>query len=362
MTATPSHKLGITLAGVLALIVLPAHAALDYFGTTGNEFAIDFVTIGNPGNADDAGAGGGSYSSPYGGVSYAYRMGTYEISQDAITKATASGLANVTAGAWTGNQPAANMTWYEAAAFVNWLNTSTGHQAAYNLSQIPPDGSGNTWSMTLWSSGQAWQTDGQNLYRHKDAYYFLPSEDEWYKAAFHKNDGVTANYWDYATASNTIPTAVGSGTGSGTAVHSRPAPPAAVNNDGGLSAYGTMGQDGNVWEWQESALTAPNNIESGDRVIRGGNWSASENFLRSSTRLSIPPFGGGNNVGFRVASADVGIGSIPEPSTAIFGFGISLIGVLRRRRGLALQPSAPALLQAHCFSFPTRLRSQGQQS
>jgi hypothetical protein len=44
-------------------------------------------------------------------------------------------------------------------------------------------------ALTLWSSAQAWQVGGQNLYRHKDAYYFLPSEDEWYKAAFHKNDG-----------------------------------------------------------------------------------------------------------------------------------------------------------------------------
>ena len=51
----------------------------------------------------------------------------------------------------------------------------------------------------MWNSTEAWQVGGQNLYRHKDAYYFLASEDEWYKAAFHKNDGVMANYWLYAT-------------------------------------------------------------------------------------------------------------------------------------------------------------------
>jgi len=55
---------------------------------------------------------------------------------------------------------------------------------------------------------------GENLYRHKDAYYFLPSENEWSKAAYHQNDGVTANYRDYATGNNTIPTAV-SGEASG---------------------------------------------------------------------------------------------------------------------------------------------------
>ena len=105
MNKTTTSILGITLAGVLALLVTPARA--DLFGSGANTFTIDFVNIGNAGNADDAGAGGGIYSSPYGGVSYGYRMGTYEISQDQIDKAVATvgGLTNVTAGAHTGNEP-----------------------------------------------------------------------------------------------------------------------------------------------------------------------------------------------------------------------------------------------------------------
>jgi len=31
------------------------------------------------------------------------------------------------------NVPITNVSWYEAAQFVNWLNTSTGHQAAYKF-------------------------------------------------------------------------------------------------------------------------------------------------------------------------------------------------------------------------------------
>ena len=77
----------------LASIAVPT-ARADVFGSGANTLTLEFVTIGNAGNADDAGAGGGSYSSPYGGVSYGYRMGTYEISQDAIEKATAGGLAS----------------------------------------------------------------------------------------------------------------------------------------------------------------------------------------------------------------------------------------------------------------------------
>lgn len=203
---------------------------------------------------------------------------------------------------------------------MNWLNTSTGHQAAYQIN------AGVT-ALTLWSPAQAWQADGQNLYRNKDAYYFLPSEDEWYKAAFHKNDGVTANYWDYATGSNTIPTAVAGGTGAGTAVYNGGATlaPAAVNNVGGLSAYGTMGQDGNVFEWDESASDGVNNSSSELRAIRGGGWNDPEDFLRSSIRAQFDPSDPGTFLGFRVAS-------VPEPMSSMLMIGSGSMLLLRRRR------------------------------
>ncbi len=322
MTLTITSKLGFTLAAVLALIVLPARAALDNFGSGVNAFAIDFVIVGNAGNSNDAGAGGGLYSLPYGGVSYTYRMGVTEVSQDWITKATNLGLTNVTAGAWTGNQPAANITWYEAAAFVNFLNTSTGHQAAYNLN-------GSATALTLWTSGQAWQAGGENLYRHKDAYYFLPNENEWYKTAFHQNDGLTANYWDYATGSNTIPAAVVSGTSSETAVYNGISP-ANVATAGGLSAYGTMGQDGNIGEFTESAHDGINDSGSENRTVFSSDFAGSAANLRPTTANwdAWDPASQGNANGFRVASV------VPEPSSVLLVFGSGLIFTLKRRRAL----------------------------
>ena len=319
MNKTNCIRLGFTLAGVLVLVVLPARA--DTFGSGGNIFTIDFVDIGNPGNADDVNNpynNAGDQGTPFGGVGYTYRMGTYEISEAQITKATASGLANVTAGA----QPAANMTWYEMAAFVNFLNTSTGHHAAYQIN------AGVT-ALTLWSSAEAWQLDGEDLYRHKDAFYFLPSEDEWYKAAYHKNDGATANYWDYATGSNSAPTPVASGTAAGTAVYEGggAADPAAVNNAGGLSSYGTMGQDGNVWEKLEGAYTArtpPIDTSSDDRVDRGGAWFGAEVDLRSSYNNYHSFSWSASNIGFRVAS-------VPEPNSGLLLLGSGLTLLLRRR-------------------------------
>lgn len=309
--------------GALALVAINSPLHADTFGSGANTFTIDFANIGNPGNADDAGAGGGIYSLPYGGVSYLYRMGVAEVPQDWITKATNLGLTNVVAGPWAGNQPATDMTWYEAAAFVNFLNVSTGHVAAYQLNAA------NT-ALTLWSSAQAWQAGGENLFRNKDAYYFLPSEDEWYKAAHHQNDGITSNYWDYATGSNSIPDGIDFG-GDTTfdAVFLQGAnqgQPNGVTNVGLASSYGTFGQNGNVLEWVESADDGLNDSPSENRIFRGGTWSYDEGSLRSSTRNTIIPSDTAAILGFRVAS-------VPEPTSTMLLIGAGLIWIARRSRG-----------------------------
>ena len=294
MKRVSSPYVALVYAAFTLMTQLSAQADTFGGGTT-NEFTIDFVNIGNTGNAAD--------TTTYGAVPYEYRASTHEISQNDITKATASGMANVTAGAWTGNQPAANISWYEAAAFVNFLNTNSGKTAAYDLTF-----SNGSWSMALWSSEQAWTEGGTNLYRNKDAFYFLPSANEWYKAAYYNPAG--SNYFIYPTASSSVPTAVASGTSAGTAVYEQDFAqgPAEVTLAGGLSPYGTMGQGGNVWEWNESAFNGTNSTSSENRAIRGAYWAESSRFLRSSTRHSINPAGDNSNIGFRVAS-------VPEPST-----------------------------------------------
>ena len=299
------------LFAAVTLSIQPS-AQADTFGASGNEFNVDFVNIGNAGNAAD--------TTTYGAVPYEYRASIYEISQDAITKATASGMSNVTAGAWTGNQPAANISWYEAAAFVNFLNTNSAKTAAYDLTF-----SNGSWSMALWSSEQAWTAGGTNLYRNKDAFYFLPSENEWYKAAYYNPAG--SNYFLYPTASSNAPTAVASGTNAGSAVYNNVASvPALVESAGGLSPYGTMGQGGNVWEWNESAFDGTNNLSSEDRAVRGGAWDFPEDGLRSSDRSIDDPTGEHNYIGFRVAS-------VPEPSTYVLVLlGAGAVYIWKRRK------------------------------
>ena len=310
MKPWPAISIVAALFAAFTLNIQPS-AQADTFGTSGNEFSIDFVNIGNTGNAAD--------TTGYGAVPYEYRASAYEISQNAITKATANGMANVTAGAWTGNQPAANVSWYEAAAFVNWLNTSTGKQAAYNLTFS------GSWSMTLWSSADAWTAGGENLYRNKNAFYFLPSENEWYKAAYYNPDG--SNYFLYPTGSDRAPMAAPRGTDAGSAVYDNVASvPAIVGSAGGLSPYGTMGQGGNVFEMTESAFDGANSSAFELRAFRGGYWDNTEDTLRSSFRLSDVPSVESYYFGFRVAS-------VPEPSTYVLVLlGAGAVYLWKRRK------------------------------
>ena len=319
----------LAILGLLAaFLAVSATSNAGTFGSGANTFTIDFVTIGNAGNANDSGAGGGSYSSPYGGVEYNYRMGALEISQDMIDKATNLGMTNVTGGSWSADRPAADLEWYEAAAFVNWLNTSEGYQAAYDLTWT-----GSAWSMSLWSTENRATTgvgSGTNAYRHKDAVYFLPSEDEWYKAAFHKNDGVTANYWDYATASNSAPDGIDfDGDTSYQAVYNdgyNQGMPNTTTNVGLPSSYGIYGGAGNVFEWIESANDGTNDSPTERRNLRGSYWGFEVDKLRSSYRNDNLPTYAAGTVGLRVASV------IPEPTSALLVLtGLGLMAARRRR-------------------------------
>ena len=117
-------------------------ATADTFGSGLNTFDIEFVTIGNPGNAADTTGN----PDPAGSVPYEYRIGKFEVSRDMVTKANAEGnleivladMDDVTGGP-RHDMPATGMSWNKAARFVNWLNTSEGFSPAYNFDTQPGD-------------------------------------------------------------------------------------------------------------------------------------------------------------------------------------------------------------------------------
>jgi hypothetical protein len=275
-------------------------AYADTFGGGINTFDIEFVTIGNPGNVADTDDGdlGQSGIQYFGSVAYDYRIGKFEISEDMINKANAETAStadplNITHNNRGTNTPATRMSWSEAARFVNWLNTSTSSTPAYKF-----DGNGY---FQLWQSGDAGY-DPNNLFRNSLATYFLPSADEWYKAAYY--DPNADVYYDYPTGSDTAPTAVASGTAADTAVYESCFQCTVdVTQAGGLSPYGTMGQGGNATEWEETEWDLVNDEASSKRATRGGNWSSSPAFLMSSVRGFIDNHVfESSGVGFRVAS------------------------------------------------------------
>lgn len=304
----------------------------DTFGSGTNSFDIEFVTIGDPGNPGD-------FPVPFlsGSVAYTYGIGKYEIRLDMVTKANAvAGLGITTAnrsiffGADLPNRPALDVTWYEAARFVNWLNTSKGFAPAYKFLTQPGDAAYDPQEVVLpWSTADP-GFDLANPLRNLHARYALPSYNERFKAGYY--DPVTMVYYDYPTASDLPPTAIASGTGVGAAVFDQPfgQGPADVDQAGGLSPYGVMGLGGNAGEWLETTAGGTNTEGAAHRLISGGTWYTSALQLASfnSTVVSAPADG---LLGFRVVSLP-----IPEPATGFFLTTSAVFGTLRRRTTFGL--------------------------
>jgi hypothetical protein len=280
---------------VLVMLLVASPSWADTFGSGANSFTIDLVTIGNPGN------GVYSVSNPAGSVPYEYRIGKYEIPEDAINKANVIGGLGITIDSRGPNEPATSVTWYEAAKFVNWLNTSTGHAPAYKFV------GGN---FQLWQPMDAGYNP-HNLFRNKLAKYVLPSLDEWFKAAYY--DPAAGHYWDYPTGSNNIPDGidfVGDPTFDAVFYDGGLNPgPNDITDAGILSPNGTVGEGGNVAEWNETAFDRQNNDTAEQRGSPGGAWVSSSTLLAAwNTGTGTTPQFESDRLGFRVAS-------VPEPSS-----------------------------------------------
>jgi hypothetical protein len=91
------------------------------------------------------------------------------------------------------NKPVNYISWHNCARYCNWLHN--GCPTGLQSSQTTETGS---YSLNGANSGI--------FTRSLDAMYYLPNENEWVKAAYYNGIG----YYNYATQSNTAPTAVGS--------------------------------------------------------------------------------------------------------------------------------------------------------
>ncbi len=288
------------------------------FGHGANKFTMEFSW-----GADSAGTDTTGLPNPAGGTPYQYAMGRFEVSERMIDSYNAEfGTPNnrvITKDLRGPNKPATNINWNEAARFVNWLNISRGYQPAYRFlsSQM-------TASPVLWSPSQGELYNPENPMRNRLAVFALPTEDEWYQAAYF--GFVYGPYYDYPNESNTPPISVASGTTLNTAVYDQTSEqgPADVEEAGAENSLWMVGLGGNVSEWQEDYWN------STSHVVRGGSWIDPVSHLSSSYRTSISSTHSSNTLGFRVVHLE----PIPEPSSMAIAavLGISALVSRRRRR------------------------------
>lgn len=302
------------LTGILAAGVVDA----DDFGA----FSLDFVNIGNKNNIADTGE--------YGAVGYNYRIGVNEVS---INQFLLSGIVNPTANYWNDgvrtvgtDAPVVNITWHEAARFCNWLTSGDANAGAYTV-----------------SGGLITAVDRATAISAYGTVYVLPTEDEWYKAAYYTGSG----YSTYAKGPGILPVnGVDAMYGTNTTW---------AVTQGTVEQNGTYNMMGNVFEWLETSVDKDLTLDGSaeDMAFRGGGALWPEDRLRKSMRVSGVYLNGS-------PSGDISVGmrvvSIPEPGT-ISLMSLSTIGLFftrtMRRRKLAGKSLLPVGREYLCDTFAT---------
>jgi formylglycine-generating enzyme required for sulfatase activity len=318
---------------------------------------IETVSVGNPGNPGDA-----QMQGVFGAVDYVYAIGKYEVTAgqyavflDAVaatdtyalydsrmwTRAEGCKIERTgSPGSYTysvaadwADRPVNFVSWGDAARFANWLHN--GQPSGAQDLTTTEDGS-------YFLDGRAADWELEDVVREPDATWVIPTEDEWYKAAYHKNDGVTGNYFDHPTGHDSaVSNDLVDPDPGNNATFQRPGADFTIGapyyrtevgaHENSASPYGTFDQGGNVQEFNE---TVP---EPDIRGIRGGSWFWGDVlgvWYRPVDMHSSDQF---DDLGFRVATLGPPaqpIPALPAPGLLAFLLAAVLVGtlVLRSRR------------------------------
>ena len=310
-----------------------------------------FVTVGDAGNAADQATGFGAVSKKFRIAKYDVTIAQYVAFLRAVARKDPNGLYNksmasdlTVAGikrtkrgkyyhyralrpagpvqgefATAGGRPITYVSWFDSARFVNWLcngsprgkqNSATTENGAYNLTSKAA------------KKGKAVPVNQTNPNTGKAPKYRLPTENQWYKAAYYDPDlnSGSGGYWPFATQSTSPP---GNVIGGGLNINYNVGTLFSVTAEPGLlltqqyltdvgsfpgspGPFDTFDMNGSVWEIIDGKGTA-----SKTKVLRGGGWTSFFTYLRSDYRLGVTPQTNNSNGGFRLASNRVPSGTEP---------------------------------------------------
>lgn len=280
-------------------------------------FGDELIPIGDPGNPPDA---SNSDKVPaIGSVAYRYRIGKYEVTNaeyaamlnavakddphalyfekmgtdpfGGIVREGDAGSYKYTTKAGMERKPVVFVRFDDAARYCNWL---------HNGQPVGAQGPATT------EDGAYQLVPGKPVGRRKEgAKFFVPNENEWYKAAYYdpnKGGPGVGGYWNYPTRSDTPPAAMApNATHANSANYANAA--RGLTEVGGYSkspsAYGVFDMAGNVTEWNETMVTGL------ARGLRGGAWRHDAKHQVSSERTPRGlPMNRNIVIGFRIAARE----------------------------------------------------------
>ena len=280
----------------ICLIILLINVIMLNSNVCGVE--LDFMCVGNPGNHADKRTG-------YGRVNY-----VFEISKTEITNAQYAEFLNACAKhadpyglfnqsqteglfggiiresnnggffykakpSW-GRRPVVYVSWRSAARFANWLHYNQPNTGASEIGTT--EGSNNLGAYNTQSFGGCNGRYSDCNHRNSTARYFLPTQDEWVKAAYYDYSKDDNPYWLFPTRSDTPPPNKPINHNKYAANYCNNTfsigPPYYLSEVGSYpnakSYYGILDAAGNVWEFCEDWRHASHSGQM-VRALRGGS-------------------------------------------------------------------------------------------
>jgi sulfatase modifying factor 1 len=344
--------LSLLMFGVwLLLAATPARAGDRESGGAAPARETGWVTVGHPGNPSDR-TGLGTVAEPFQIMQHEVTCGQYAEFLNAVAASDPHGLWDVAMGnalaretdpppARIGDDrvapvmidrigadgsfhyrvapgmermPIVNVSFLDALRFANWLH----HAAAGEAGTSGLAGAGPVVDQLTETGAYDIASAGAQAERAAAARVWIPSEDEWYKAAYHHPEaegGPPGSYWLYPTRSHEPPLFRPAGARDpGSANFLDESVAGRLPDDIGrrprsefvhlfpvgsfpeaASFYGTLDQGGNAWEWTDSVVFAT------QRVLRGGSMAHRITKLRATVRSSAAADRQYGDTGFRLA-------------------------------------------------------------